>query len=206
MSRYTAYATGNSDGSPRILVFAGSTRADSLNRKLARATAEALQRTGLQTTLADLRDYPMPIYDGDLELAEGLPPHAKAFKELLRSHDAFVIASPEYNGSFPALVKNAIDWASRPEPGEKHLATFRGKTAALLSASPGPGGGQRGLRHLRELLEMIGVTVLSTQVTVPRAIEAFDSDGRLVRTADIDAVSRLASDVGQALTAPAAAA
>jgi chromate reductase len=205
MSRYIVSRAGN-DGNPRILVFAGSTRSDSLNRKLARATAEALQRRGLETTLADLRDYPMPIYEGDLEAAEGIPPRPKAFKELLRSHDVFAIASPEYNGSFPALVKNAIDWASRPEPGEKHLEAFRGKTAVLLSASPGPGGGQRGLRHLRELLEMIGVTVLSTQVTVPRAIEAFDADGRLVRPADIDAVARLVEDVGQTVTASTAAA
>ncbi len=191
---------------PRVLVFAGSRRADSFNRKLARAAAAALQRRGLETTLADLRDYPMPIYDGDLEAADGLPPNAKAFKELLRSHDVFVIASPEHNGSFPALVKNVIDWASRPEPGEKHLEAFRGKTAALLSASPGPGGGQRGLRHLRELLQMIGVTVLGSQVTVPRAIDAFDAEGRLLRPADIDAVARLVEDVGQAVTSSAAAA
>jgi chromate reductase, NAD(P)H dehydrogenase (quinone) len=193
MSRYPA------NGRPRILVFAGSTRTDSFNKKLARATAEALQRTGVEATLVDLRDYPMPIYDGDLETAEGIPPRAKAFKELLRSHDAFAIASPEYNGSFPALVKNVIDWASRPEPGEKPLDAFRGKTAALVSASPGGGGGQRALRHLRELLETIGVTVIATQVTIPRASEAFDSDGRLVRSADVEAVNRLASDVGQAV-------
>ena len=192
MSRYI------DNGRPRVLVFAGSTRTDSLNKKLARATAEALERTGVEVTFADLRDYPMPIYDGDLEAAEGLPPRAKAFKELLRSHDAFVIASPEYNGSFPALVKNVIDWASRPEPGEKSLAVFRGKTAALVSASPGPGGGQRGLRHLRELLEMIGVTVIAAQVTVPRAGEALDADGRLVRPGDIDAIGRIASDLAVA--------
>ncbi len=112
---------------------------------------------------------------------------------------------PIYDG-FPALVKNVIDWASRPEPGEKHLEAFRGKTAALLSASPGPGGGQRGLRHLRELLQMIGVTVLGSQVTVPRAIDAFDAEGRLLRPADIDAVARLVEDVGQAVTSSAAAA
>jgi chromate reductase len=186
------------DGRPRVLVFAGSTRADSFNRKLARATAEALERTEVEVTLADLRDYPMPLYDGDLEVAEGLPPRAKAFKELLRAHDAFVIASPEYNGSFPALVKNVIDWASRPEPGEKSLEVFRGKTAALVSTSPGPGGGVRGLRHLRELLEMIGVTVLATQVTIPRAGEAFRGDGNLVRPADIDAVGRVASEMAVA--------
>jgi chromate reductase, NAD(P)H dehydrogenase (quinone) len=135
----------------------------------------------------------MPFYDGDLETAGGLPAPAKAFKELLRAHDALVIASPEYNGSFPALLKNAIDWASRPEPGEPHLAVFRGKTAALLSASPGPGGGARGLRHLRELLEMIGVQVLPEQLAVTRATHAFDSSGRLLREQDRDALQRLAA-------------
>jgi chromate reductase len=200
MSRYLI------DDRPRVLVFAGSTRADSFNRKLARATAEALVRTGVEVTVADLRDYPMPLYDGDREAAGGIPPLAKAFKELLRSHDAFAIASPEYNGSFPALVKNVIDWASRPEPGEKSLAVFRGKTAALVSASPGPGGGVRGLRHLRELLEMIGVTVIATQVTVPRAGDAFDSDGRLVRQADFDAIAKVPSDLSAAVTGQASAA
>jgi len=125
----------------RVLVFAGSIRADSYHRKLAQAAAAGLRSAGVETTFADLKDYPMPLYDGDVEAAQGLPERAKAFKELLQSHDAFAIASPEYNGSFPALVKNVIDWASRPEPGEKPLAAFRGKTAAILSASPGPGGG-----------------------------------------------------------------
>ena len=126
----------------------------------------------------------MPLYDGDVESVEGLPANARAFKELVKAHDAIVIASPEYNGSFPALVKNVIDWISRPEAGEKSLAAFRGKRAALLATSPGPGGGQRGLRHLRELLEMIGVTVIAEQLTVPKASEAFDAQGRLARVQD----------------------
>src|SRR5438270_7211457 len=138
---------------PKILSFAGSTRQDSLHRRLALEAAHALQAAGAEVTFADLRDYQMPLYDGDLESAQGLPAAAKAFKELLRQHDGLVIASPEYNGSFTALLKNAIDWSSRPEAGEPPLAAFRGKQAAILSASPGPGGGSRGLRHLRELLE-----------------------------------------------------
>ena len=94
---------------PRILIFAGSTRADSYNRKLARAAVAAVRRAGAETTLADLKDYPMPLYDGDVETAQGPPENARAFKKLLLEHDGFVIASPEYNGSFPALVKNVID-------------------------------------------------------------------------------------------------
>jgi len=183
---------------PKALVFAGSLRADSLNRKLARQAVEALVRAGIPTTFADLRDYPMPLYDGDLEAAQGLPPAAKAFKELVRAHDYLVIVSPEHNGSFPALVKNVIDWTSRGEPGEEFLAAFRGKSAALLSASPGPGGGRRGLKHLRELLEMLGVEVLPNQVAISKASQAFDAAGKLVRADDAEALERLLRDIAAA--------
>jgi len=195
------------ESKPRVLVFAGSLRNGSLNRLLAREAAAALARTGLEVTLADLRDYPMPIYDGDLEAAAGAPEGANAFKELVRAHDALAIASPEYNGSFAALLKNAIDWASRPEPGEKPLVSFRGKKAAILAASPGIGGGQRGLRHLRELLEMIQVTVIPAQLAVARAAEAFDAEGHLARPEDRAALDRLAEELAEALQEqPAAAA
>ena len=109
-----------------------------------------------------------------------------------------MIASPEYNGSFPALIKNVVDWTTRPAPGERPASAFRGKTAALLSASPGPGGGRRGLRHLRELLEMIGVEVASADVAIPRAHEAFDAEGRLVRPADAQAVAAMAEELAAA--------
>ena len=182
---------------PDILVFAGSIRKDSYHRKLARAAAERLARLGARVTFADLRDYPMPLYDGDLEAEQGLPPTAKTFKKLLRAHDVFVIASPEYNGSFTALLKNAIDWTSRPEPGERPAEVFRGKTAALLAGSPGPGGGRRGLRHLKELLEMIGVNVLSEQLIVPKITAAFDSEGGLARPEDAAALEHLVAALGE---------
>lgn len=185
----------------QVLVFAGSTRAGSFNRRLARAALTALESAGIGTTYVDLRDYPMPLYDGDLEAAHGLPEAAKAFKRLLFDHDGFVVASPEYNGSFSALLKNTIDWVSRPEPGEKHLAAFRGKLAAILSTSPGPGGGLRGLRHLRELLEMIGVNVLPDQLAIPHAAGAFDAAGHLVRPADVQALHRLAEELALLLPA-----
>src|SRR3954447_3695602 len=180
---------------PKVLVFAGSTRTGSLHRKLAIAAAADLRARGLDVTLADLRDYPMPLYDGDLETESGVPENARAFRQLLERHDVFVIASPEYNGSFPALLKNVIDWTSRPTPGERPAAVFHRKTAALLSASPGPGGGSRGLRHLRELLQMVGVEVLPVDVTIPRASSAFDDEGRLARPEDTAALDR----VGQAI-------
>jgi chromate reductase, NAD(P)H dehydrogenase (quinone) len=186
---------------PKILVFAGSTRTGSLHRKLAALAAAELSRAGMDVTLADLRDYPMPLYDGDSEASQGVPENAARFKELVRAHDALVVASPEYNGSFSALLKNTIDWISRPAPGEGPLAVFRGKPAALLSASPGPGGGNRGLRHLRELLEMIGMKVVPTQVTVAKATQAFDEAGDLLRPEDKAALRQLTEELTQAMKA-----
>jgi NAD(P)H-dependent FMN reductase len=190
----------------RALVFAGSIRTDSLNRKLARAAAERLQRRGIEVTPVDLRDYPMPLYDGDLEAGSGLPESARAFRNLLASHDLLVIASPEHNGSFPALLKNTIDWTSRPAaPGERPTALYRGKRAALLAGSPGPNGGRRGLRHLRELLEMIGVTIIAEPVTIPSAFGAFGPDGKLTRPDAVEAVARWADEVAAANIVSAAA-
>jgi chromate reductase len=183
---------------PRILVLAGSARLDSIHRKLARQTVEALRNAGVEATLADLRDFPMPIYDGDLEAGEGIPPAAKALKELARQHDGFAIASPEYNGSFPALLKNALDWISRPEPGEHPLEVFRGKVAGILSASPGPGGGRRGLHHLRELLEMMSVSVVPQELAIARSSGALDAAGRLMRTEDLSGLQELAAALAQA--------
>src|ERR1035437_7564444 len=183
---------------PRILVLAGSARLGSIHRKLARQTVEALRHAGMEATLADLRDFPLPIYDGALEAGEGTPPAAKALKELARRHDGFAIASPEYNGSFPALLKNALDWISRPEPGDRPLEVFRGKVAAILSASPGPGGGRRGLHQLRELLEMMSVSVIAEELAIARASAAFDAEGQLVRAEDVTGLRELAAALAEA--------
>lgn len=173
----------------KTLVFAGSTRADSLNKKLAREAARHLPGA----TYIDLADYPMPLYDGDTEATKGLPEHARALKQLIREHDAIWIASPEYNGSFPAIVKNLVDWVTRPDPGESHSIAFRGKIIGLLSTSPGPSGGKRGLRHLRELFEMIGSKVLTEQVAIAKGTQGIAADGHLVRPEDeasLDALVR----------------
>jgi NAD(P)H-dependent FMN reductase len=143
------------------------------------------------STLIELRDLPMPLYDGDLEASEGIPEGARRFKRLLAEHDILVIASPEYNGFFPALVKNAIDWATRPEPGESHSQAFRGKKIVLLSASPGPGGGRRGLVQLREQMETVGARVVG-EVAVPKALSADFSEvarrvAELVNSVDVAA-------------------
>jgi NAD(P)H-dependent FMN reductase len=164
---------------PRILAFAGSTRTESYNKQLVRLAAAGARAAGAQVTELDLRDYPLPLFDEDLEKAGGMPENGGKLKHLLIAHDGFLLASPEYNSSITGVLKNAIDWASRPAPGEPPLAAFTGKAAALMSASPGALGGLRGLVHVRAILGNIGVLVLPEQVAVPRAFEAFQADGTL---------------------------
>ena len=165
---------------PKITAFAGSLRAGSFNRKLLALAADAARAAGAEVTVVDLRDLALPLFDQDLEDASGLPDGAKKFKALLRASDGFLIASPEYNSSLTAALKNALDWASRAESdGEPPLAAYRGKTAALCSASPGALGGLRGLVHLRAILGNIGVLVLPDQVCISTAHEAFDDAGQL---------------------------
>jgi NAD(P)H-dependent FMN reductase len=165
---------------PKIVAFAGSTRSGSFNKKLAAIAADAARAAGAEVTVVDLRDLALPLFDQDLESASGLPEGAKKFKALLRESDGFLIASPEYNSSITAVLKNAIDWASRVESDdEPPLAAFRGKAAALFAASPGALGGLRGLVTLRSILGNIGVIVLPDQVAIPAAHEAFDDAGKL---------------------------
>jgi NAD(P)H-dependent FMN reductase len=166
-------------GNPKILAFAGSTRAGSFNKKLVRIAAEGARAAGASVTMIDLRDYPLPVYDGDLEASHGLPENAVKLKELFRSHSGLLIAAPEYNGSITGVLKNTIDWISRRAEGERPLASFTGKVAALLSASPGALGGLRGLVHVRQILSGINVLVISEQRAISRAAEAFDAQGRL---------------------------
>jgi chromate reductase, NAD(P)H dehydrogenase (quinone) len=163
-----------------ILVFAGSARRDSLNRRLAAAAAGALNAAGAGATLLELADYPLPLYHGDLEAAEGLPDNARSLKEIFIAHRAFVIVSPEYNSSLPALLKNTIDWVSRPLPEQSGYLPFAGKPVALLSASPGMLGGMRALRHLREVLTELQMIVLPKQVSLSAADKAFDEAGGLL--------------------------
>ncbi len=164
---------------PKILALAGSLRKDSFNKKLARIAAVAARAAGADVTFIDLADYRMPIYDGDLEATEGLPENAKKLKQIFKDHQGLIIASPEYNSSVSAALKNTIDWVSRPVPGEPDLAPFIGKVAALMSASPGALGGLRGLVHLRAILGNIKVLVLPEQIAINKAAEAFDDKGQL---------------------------
>ncbi len=163
----------------RILAFAGSTRRDSFNKKLIRVAAEAARQAGGEVSLIDLADFPLPLYDGDLEAETGQPENSVRLYELFKSHQTLLLSCPEYNSSITAVLKNVIDWVSRPRPGEPELVAFTGKVAALISASPGGFGGMRGLVHVRAILGNIGTLVIPTQVSVPRAHEAFNEDGSL---------------------------
>jgi chromate reductase, NAD(P)H dehydrogenase (quinone) len=165
---------------PRILAFASSTRRESFNKKLVAIAAQGAREAEAHVTLIDLKDFPLPLFDQDLEAEQGMPDDGKKLKKLFIDHDGLLIASPEYNSSFPAVLKNAIDWVSRPAPGEPSLLAFRGKVATLMSASPGALGGQRGLVHVRSILGNLGVIVLPDQIALAKAHEAFHADGSLV--------------------------
>jgi len=170
----------------KILALSGSSRRDSLNSRLLRAAAAMLEEAGAEVTLADLAEYEMPLYNGDLENRDGPPENQACLKALFRDHAGLLIAAPEYNSSITPLLKNTIDWVSRPTPGDDGPSPYRGKIAALLAASPGALGGLRGLAHVRQILTTLGVIVLPQQQALPRAGSAFDEAGGLAdeRTAD----------------------
>ncbi|MBS4168774.1 NAD(P)H-dependent oxidoreductase [Parachlamydia sp. AcF125] len=162
-----------------ILTFSGSTRTDSVNKKLVKEAGNLAKQLGANVTFIDLKDYPIPFYDEDLEREQGMPANAKHLRQLIIQNQAIFIASPEYNGSLSAVLKNVLDWASRNEAGAPSFEAFTGKTFVVMSASPGPGGGARSLAHLRSILEGIGGKVISQQLVIPNAYEAFDSQGKL---------------------------
>ena len=166
---------------PRILAFAGSTRKNSFNKKLVANAAMGAREAGAVVTLINLHDFPMPLFDEDLEAREGKNEFALKFKQLLMESDGILISSPEYNGSISAVLKNAIDWATRADEGEApgSLPAFRGKVVSLMSASPGGLGGLRGLVHVRAILGGLGCLMLPDQTAVPSAHDAFDDDGNL---------------------------
>ena len=169
----------NGMSKPKILAMAGSTRSASFNKKLVSLAAAMATEEGADVTLLDLHEFAMPLYDGDLEEKDGLPDNANRLYELFMSHDALLLSSPEYNGSISGVLKNAIDWVSRPREGDAPLAAFTGKVAGLMAASPGGLGGIRGLVHVRAILGNLGILVLPEQVAVAKAHVAFNDDGSL---------------------------
>jgi NAD(P)H-dependent FMN reductase len=164
-----------------ILAFAGSSRKGSINKKLVQIAATAAEKEGAQVTVIDLIDYPMPLFNQDLEEEQGMPEKAQEFKALLIAHDGFLIASPEYNSAFSPLLKNVIDWASRAESeNEPPLLAFKGKVVSIMATSPGALGGMRGLVFLRMLLNNIGIIVLPEQRTIAKGYQAFSEQGKLI--------------------------
>lgn len=165
---------------PKVLVFAGSLRKDSYNKKLAKIAARGAKDAGAEVTYIDLEDYPLPLYSGDIEEKEGLPENALKLKNLFLTHDGLIISSPEYNSSITGPLKNAIDWVSRPASDkEVYLSPFIDKVALIVSASIGGLGGLRGLVHLRSILNNIYTYVIPGQKSISNAADAFDAQGNL---------------------------
>lgn len=163
---------------PKILAFAGSTRTESYNKKTVKVAVEGARKSGSEVTYIDLRDYPLPFYDGDLEESGGLPENAKKLKKLFIENEGFLISTPEYNSSITGVLKNTLDWVSRKEtPDEPALVCFKGKVICLMSASPGGFGGMRSLITARSILSNIGALVIPEQVSISRAGDAFNPDG-----------------------------
>ena len=185
---------------PKILAFAGSTRAASYNKLLVKVAAAGARAAGAEVTYVDLYDLPLPLFDEDLEAKEGIPENARKLKELMVAHDGFLIASPEYNSSVTAVLKNAIDWVSRPAPGEPGLVAFTDKVAVIMSTSPGGLGGLRGLVHLRSILGNINVFVLPDQKAIPQAFGVFNADGTMKDPKQQESVENLGAKLSNVLS------
>ena len=181
-----------------ILIFAGSTRQESYNRKLAKAAAAIAEQQGAQATLLELSDFDIPLYNADLE-ARGTPADVIRLKQAMHSHSAWIICSPEYNGSYPALLKNAIDWASSPVKGDALWSDgtlpFRNKVVGIASASPGGMGGLRAQSHLAPLLLNLQCWVAPRSHAVAHAADAFDMQSQLQRSHDQQAMQALVEQV-----------
>jgi NAD(P)H-dependent FMN reductase len=161
----------------KLLLIAGSARKGAFSMRLRDAARQVAEAAGAQTSVLDLRALSLPLYDGDLEAAQGVPAGAEELRSAIAAHDALLIVTPEYNGFPTPLVINAFDWLSRLKDG---LATTADKPVALLSSSPGPLGGLRSMNYLRQYLQMaFQMLVVPQQYALSRANEAFTADGSL---------------------------
>jgi chromate reductase, NAD(P)H dehydrogenase (quinone) len=183
----------------RILAFAGSARKDSYNKIILKIAVQGAIDAGAKVTLLDLADLPLPLMDEDLEKQSGIPANALKFKQLLKEHDGFLIASPEHNSAYSALLKNTIDWASRRAEGEKPLEGFSHKVAGIMAASPGALGGLRGLVPLRMLLENIGVMVLPNQKAVAKVSALLTEKGIIDDEQTIAGLKRIGKELVETL-------
>ncbi len=162
----------------KLLAFSGSARQSSWNQQLVEMAAHYARSQNIETTVINLGDFDLPIFDEDLERESGTPDAAARLKQLMFGHQGFLISSPEYNSSIAPLLKNAIDWASRKGPDETPQQAFRGKVIGLMSASPGGLGGLRGLVHVRSIFGNLGSLVVPSQVAVGNATKTFSADGK----------------------------
>lgn len=181
---------------PRILAFSGSARKESLNQKLLVATLEAVRAAGGEVTLISLRDYPLPLYDGDLEDASGLPVNARKLIDLIQGHAGLLVASPEYNSMITPLLKNTLDWCTRDDDANP----FPGRVAAVVSASPGALGGIRSLKLAQQLLLHLGCHVVPGNTMLPQAHKAFGPDGKLTEPRTLKSVQELAAKLVETVT------
>ena len=182
----------------KLLIFAGSTRAQSFNRQLAKVAAGIATQAGAEVTLLELASLDIPLYNADLE-ARGTPPDVIRLKQVMFDHPGWVICSPEYNGSYTALLKNTIDWASSPVKGDatwsQGTKPFAGKVVGLLAASPGALGGLRSLSHLSPLLSNLQCWVAPKQYALGQAGGAFDADGQLQSDKHMEGVRAVVNQV-----------
>ncbi len=195
----------------KLLIFAGSTRQNSFNRRLARATAAMASASGASVTHIELGDFDVPMYNADLE-ARGTPPDVIRLKQILHDHPAWIICTPEYNASYPALLKNTLDWVSSPVKGNPDwtdgLKSTRGKVVGVLSASPGALGGLRSQSHLAPLLINLECWLAPKNFALGRAGDAFDAEGALIEPRARQSVQNVIDQViwaSNRLAAPAGA-
>jgi len=187
----------------KVLVFAGSTRQQSYNRKLARAVSAMARAQGAEVTHLELGSLDIPLYNADLE-AQGTPPDVIRLKEILYEHPAWIVCSPEYNGSYTALLKNTLDWASSPVKDDaswqQGLKPFAGKVVGLVAASPGALGGVRSLSHLAPLMLNLQCWVAPRQFALSQAAQAFDPDGQIKQDAQRNSIQAVIDQVVWAAT------
>jgi chromate reductase, NAD(P)H dehydrogenase (quinone) len=177
----------------KILVIPGSLRSGSLNAKLAAVAAHELAQAGAEVSRISLADFPLPIYDGDLQAKSGVPKNAINLKRMIGAHHGVLIVTPEYNSSVPPLLKNAIDWVSRVQDShEVRGQVFRDRVFAIAAASGGRLGGSRALAALRLILSACQATVIPNQLALSFAEHAYDDMDRLRHPADVEAMQAMA--------------